>query len=507
MQMKRWVAAFLTMLLLTLCACDTEKPAAPLQTQQNQTAMRTDLSEPLDAEALAETIPEALGEDTDSSSANAPDAPQPTPEEPETDAAEDTAPNAPGENTPTEDMPETPNDPTQAEDPQEPATPAQPVLPDGPEQSEQPSMPEESENTGDEVSNPTLPVPSKPSAPSREEAQPTDTAADNTQEPSEAPQTEPEHEKQNQISAEASAETESSNAAANAETEKGADAQQQPEDTKSQLGEIPTEPSDETTTQTDAPLSEPEDELSSEQTDEPSENQPDEPEDDWKTSKRSGAGWQIAFAAAALLAAVESAYIWLRREREKKWCSRKETVCTTQLPRTQDTPFPDAAGNMVNRVAIGKVHAQGARESQQDSFSVSSETLHPGGLLAIVADGMGGLSDGDKVSQTIVSTVMHAYVSREEAAAPRLPALLAKAKLAVDRLLGPDGIRQSGATVVIGMIRDGLFEYLSVGDSRICLWRDGELHQLNRSHSYSQELLIEAINGKKTFAEIEKRNV
>ena len=69
-------------------------------------------------------------------------------------------------------------------------------------------------------------------------------------------------------------------------------------------------------------------------------------------------------------------------------------------------------------------------------------------------------------------------------------------------MLGPDGIRQSGSTVVMGMLRDGLFEYLSVGDSRICLYRGGELHQLSRSHCYSHELSIEAINGEKTFAEI-----
>ena len=45
---------------------------------------------------------------------------------------------------------------------------------------------------------------------------------------------------------------------------------------------------------------------------------------------------------------------------------------------------------------------------------------------------------------------------------------------------------------------------ISVGDSRICLYRDGELQQLNRSHSYSHELSIEAINGEKTFEEIRK---
>ena len=228
----------------------------------------------------------------------------------------------------------------------------------------------------------------------------------------------------------------------------------------------------------------------------------DEPE----KPEKSGTGWLIAFLAAALVAAAEGVYIWLHNRRSKKRRRpqpEKEPVITTLLPRTADIPQKTVQTGPVGRVAVGKVHAQGARESQQDSFSVSSDSLQPDGILAVVADGMGGLADGDRVSQTIVSAVMHTFVSGGNAA-PRLPELLAKAKYAVDQLLGPDGLRRSGSTIVMGLIRDGMFDYLSVGDSRICLYRDGELQQLNRSHSYSHELSIEAINGEKTFEEIRK---
>ena len=228
----------------------------------------------------------------------------------------------------------------------------------------------------------------------------------------------------------------------------------------------------------------------------------DEPE----KPQKSGTGWLIAFLAAALVAAAEGVYIWLRGRRSKKRRRpqpQSDPVSTTLLPRTASLPQTAVRTGPVSRVAVGKVHAQGARESQQDSFSVSSDSLQPDGILAVVADGMGGLADGDRVSQTIVSAVMHTFVSSGNAA-PRLPELLAKAKYAVDQLLGPDGLRRSGSTIVMGLIRDGMFDYLSVGDSRICLYRDGELQQLNRSHSYSHELSIEAINGEKTFEEIRK---
>lgn len=92
---------------------------------------------------------------------------------------------------------------------------------------------------------------------------------------------------------------------------------------------------------------------------------------------------------------------------------------------------------------VGKVHAQGARESQQDSFSVAVGTHRAGDVLAVVADGMGGLSDGDRVSQTIVSTIMRAFFSGENVGASELPVLLTKAKNAVDQLLGPEKIRRA----------------------------------------------------------------
>ena len=119
------------------------------------------------------------------------------------------------------------------------------------------------------------------------------------------------------------------------------------------------------------------------------------------------------------MAAAEGVYIWLHNRRSKKGEDRspkKEPVITTLLPRTVDIrrrPYRPAR----SAASQSKVHAQGARESQQDSFSVSSDSLQPDGILAVVADGMGGLADGDRVSQTIVSAVMHVCFQRKRRAA------------------------------------------------------------------------------------------
>ena len=149
--------------------------------------------------------------------------------------------------------------------------------------------------------------------------------------------------------------------------------------------------------------------------------------------------------------------------------------------------------------AISKVHGIGSRESQQDSFSVSPvELLDSKGVLTVVSDGMGGLSDGDKVSQMVVSTMLEGFFVGEEAPQQRLYRLVQEANRAVNYYLDNKNSR-SGATVVAGLLKDNAFYYISVGDSRIYLYRNGQLMQLNREHIYRNELMHEALNNGKSI--------
>ena len=151
---------------------------------------------------------------------------------------------------------------------------------------------------------------------------------------------------------------------------------------------------------------------------------------------------------------------------------------------------------------VGKLHQQGARKSQQDCFSVSPEETIPSyGLLAVVADGMGGLADGDKVSQAAVSAMMNSFYTTPGKPEELLLTLLARANEAVDQLLGPDGYSKSGSTLVAGLAREGKFYNLSVGDSRVALYRDGVFYQLNREHIFLHELELRAVNGESGFRE------
>ncbi|MCC8076077.1 MAG: serine/threonine-protein phosphatase [Clostridiales bacterium] len=152
---------------------------------------------------------------------------------------------------------------------------------------------------------------------------------------------------------------------------------------------------------------------------------------------------------------------------------------------------------------VGKLHAQGSREGQQDCFSATPEELYPNlGLLAVVADGMGGLESGDEVSQTAVTAIVEGfYASQTPDPAQELLQLLSSANGAVNRMLGLERIGQCGSTVVVGLLKNERFYFLSVGDSRIYLYRDGVLMQLNREHIYRRELELWAVNGEGTLTE------
>lgn len=149
---------------------------------------------------------------------------------------------------------------------------------------------------------------------------------------------------------------------------------------------------------------------------------------------------------------------------------------------------------------IGKLHNIGRRKGQQDSFGI---TEFDGGMLAVVADGMGGLSDGDKVSQKIVMTMLQDSTRLKRGmSGNKLYEMIAHANNEVNHMLGVENQYKSGSTVVAVMLEQDGFRWASVGDSHIYLYRGRQLLLLNREHIFEAELLQKAVNGKASFREI-----
>ena len=169
-------------------------------------------------------------------------------------------------------------------------------------------------------------------------------------------------------------------------------------------------------------------------------------------------------------------------------------ILLIRLVRSRRTP--PAPG--ITGISVGKLHEQGARKDQQDSFGISDETLtRTHGFLAVVADGMGGLQNGGMVSSAAVEEVLDQFTRSRKSEEPRalLLSLAQAAAARVNTLLGPANYRKSGSTLAMGYVRDGRFTFLSIGDSRVALYRSGVLMQLNRDHIYEGELFVRAVNG------------
>jgi len=143
-------------------------------------------------------------------------------------------------------------------------------------------------------------------------------------------------------------------------------------------------------------------------------------------------------------------------------------------------------------VLVGNAHHIGMRECQQDSFCISDlsneELCKSRGILAVIADGMGGMADGFEAA-TIVSRSMLQYFNEiESSGKPEhdLLNMVIAANNNVNRFMSSR--EQGGSTVVAVIILNDNLYWISVGDSRIYLARNGTLSQLNREHIYAADL-------------------
>lgn len=151
-------------------------------------------------------------------------------------------------------------------------------------------------------------------------------------------------------------------------------------------------------------------------------------------------------------------------------------------------------------VTAASIHELGARDDQQDAFGITGEDSPEQGVLAAVADGMGGLVNSGQVSSALIEGMMEAYAPDSGTAPARqLQMLLIQALGRVEKLM-QDSTVQSGSTLVACLIKDNGLSWLNVGDSHIYLWRGG-LVQLNQDHDFHHDLTLLAMQGDMDLSE------
>lgn len=144
---------------------------------------------------------------------------------------------------------------------------------------------------------------------------------------------------------------------------------------------------------------------------------------------------------------------------------------------------------------FGNAQHIGSRSTQEDSFGFSNlsddDYISKHGVCAVVSDGMGGLSDGRKVSEYAVLKTLDFFDTLDTSKPiwEEAEGFIQRINTEVCNVYCENGRPGAGATLVILIIRGDKAYWCTVGDSRIYLLRRGHLYQINEDHDYRNQLL------------------
>ncbi len=170
-------------------------------------------------------------------------------------------------------------------------------------------------------------------------------------------------------------------------------------------------------------------------------------------------------------------------------------INSTQSVSTPTRPKPGSAAR-ASSIRIGmdqNIGASTKRRSLEDAYFAETLTTAAGRTitLAIVADGIGGESSGERASNLTVETIVD---SVRASGGGDLPRILAAALEEANRAVYDEGQREEnkrnmGSTATAAAIEGDRLYVASVGDSRAYLVRGGKVIQLTSDHNWGEEMI------------------
>ena len=150
----------------------------------------------------------------------------------------------------------------------------------------------------------------------------------------------------------------------------------------------------------------------------------------------------------------------------------------------------------------------GGRSGQEDAFRLwPAEGVVPpksesGGLLAVLADGMGGHTGGAIAGQTACKTFAEVFASASSPLETRLKSALHASNEALAKGVEQNAaLKGMGCTIIGAWIDDLGVRWTSVGDSLLLLYRLPDVIRLNADHSLDSFLDEQARQNKITRSE------
>jgi serine/threonine protein phosphatase PrpC len=144
---------------------------------------------------------------------------------------------------------------------------------------------------------------------------------------------------------------------------------------------------------------------------------------------------------------------------------------------------------------------RGTKDAQEDAYRIfdakgedageisasgAGVALSGGGFL-LVADGIGGHYGGDVASAITADTFARTFFAGSGNARERLKTSLNAANQAIAEAQAKEpGLKDMGATLVAAYLERDIMHFVSIGDSLILRYREGELHRVNEDHSYME---------------------
>lgn len=130
----------------------------------------------------------------------------------------------------------------------------------------------------------------------------------------------------------------------------------------------------------------------------------------------------------------------------------------------------------------------GTREEQQDSYYINR---NEDSILAVVCDGMGGLSNGRTASTIAIQKIGELFKKKDSTES--FPSFFIASSDLLDEAVCAyskrnDNGEKSGTTIAAAAIQSDKLYWFSCGDSRIYIVRNGEIAQITQDHNYQTQL-------------------
>lgn len=139
-------------------------------------------------------------------------------------------------------------------------------------------------------------------------------------------------------------------------------------------------------------------------------------------------------------------------------------------------------------------HSGKVRSNNEDSVSLVRPTdkssLLSHGLLALVADGMGGHEGGEFASQLALQEIVRSYYRSEAALPAALEQALRDANREVFKASRSNPLLKGMGTTCVALVLCGDEAWWGwIGDSRLYLIRSGKIYRLSEDHTVVQDMV------------------